>query len=148
ALSGPGGFTIVTFPGSTTFSGNQPNTFGGAVTVVFGGLNLQKTGGVTALASPITMLAPFTSLTLSADNQIADTVPVVLNPGGQFSLNSHTDAILSLTASTSTSDKATVSTGTTSPPTPPNNLVVLGGGAQSYGGTVTGNGTLTYAGTG
>src|SRR5205814_208850 len=32
--------------------------------------------------------------------------------------------------------------------TPPNNLTVLGGGAQSYGGTVTGNGTLTYAGTG
>jgi autotransporter-associated beta strand protein len=147
ALSGPGGFTIITFPGSTTFSGNQPNTFTGGVTVVFGGLNLQKPAGVTALASPISLIAPFTSLTLSADNQIADTVPVTANPGSQFSMNNHSDAILSLNALISTSDKATLSTGTVTPPTPPANLTLLGG-SQSFAGSVTGNGSITYAGSG
>src|SRR5207245_1330336 len=42
-------------------------------------------------------------------------------------------------------DTATVSTGSA---TPPGTLTVLGGGAQSYGGSVTGNGTITYAGNG
>jgi len=133
ALSGTGGLTEDGFPGSTTLGGTQANTFTGPVSVLSGGLTLQKSAGVQALVSPVTVTGTFSNLTISADDQLNGKVAVTL-VGGTLSDSGHSDSVASVNG------RGTITVGT--------GLSVVGGGAQVFNGTVKGSGTLAYDGTG
>ncbi|HZV05422.1 MAG TPA: hypothetical protein VE999_10090 [Gemmataceae bacterium] len=133
ALSGSGGLTEDGFPGSTTLGGTQANTFTGPVSVLSGGLTLQKSAGIQALVAPVTVTGTFSNLTISADNQLNGKVAVTL-VGGTLSDSNHSDSV----ASVNGTGTITVGTG----------LSVLGGGAQVFNGSVQGSGKLAYDGTG
>jgi autotransporter-associated beta strand protein len=132
-LSGTGGLIEDGFPGSTTLGGTQANTFTGPVSVLSGGLTLQKSAGVQALVSPVTVTGTFSTLTISADNQLNGKVAVTL-VDGTLSDTSHTDSVASVNG------RGTITVGT--------GLSVVGGGTQVFNGTVNGSGTLAYSGTG
>jgi autotransporter-associated beta strand protein len=144
AVSGSGSFVQNSPTGVTTFSGTAANTFSGGVTVVSGTVTLQKSGGANALICPVTLLGPGAVLTVGADNQMNGNVALTMNPGSTLDLNPggnpHADNILSLNGAYSTSQTATIKFGTS--------LSVVGGGTQSYAGTITGPGFLYYIGTG
>jgi autotransporter-associated beta strand protein len=100
-LNGPGGLTI-NFVAKVVLSGTAANTYTGTTTVNGGPLVLQKPAGVNAIPGPLVIGegagAPLTAVvSLGADNQIADTVPVTIKTDGQFKMNNFNDKINLLT---------------------------------------------------
>lgn len=81
--------------GILTFTGALNNTYSGTTTVSGGTLSLNRTAGVNAIAGPLT-IATGGTLTLNADEQIADTVAVTVS-GGALSGLTRTETIASYT---------------------------------------------------
>jgi autotransporter-associated beta strand protein len=136
ALSGPAGIISNTFPGNLYLGGTQANSFAGASSVLSGSLVLRKPAGVTTLAAPITVTGGFSALSTDFDNLVADNVAITLENGGHFGIVGHSESIFALKSTTGGS----VNTG--------NGLVILGGGNQSFAGSVQGTGSLVYTGGG
>ncbi len=88
-ISGSGGITKL-FTGTLELSGSTANTFTGLTTVSSGELQLNKSVSVDAIAGDI--LIDGGTLSLSADDQIADTSTLTVD-SGSFSMNSQTDTI-------------------------------------------------------
>src|SRR5262249_32287885 len=79
---------------TVTFSGNAPNTYGGATTVNAGTLGLGKAPGVNAV--PAALAINGGTVSLGNDEQIADGSPVAVNAPGTLGLNGHTETSGSL----------------------------------------------------
>ena len=129
--------------GTLTLAGNSANTFGGAVAINDGTLALSKMSGIDAFASNVITIGDGTgaagsaALTLLAYQQVPDTATVTLQSDGVFNLNNFSEKIEAIAGagliSLSTSGYLTVgSLGTSS----------------TFGGAVSGSGTLVKDGTG
>ena len=134
ALSGAGGLIE---NGGTTLGGTAPNTFTGGVSIVSGGITLQKTAGVNAVVSPITIVGS-SSLSLNASDQINGNASVDLGQGSTFSTNGYSDTVASLTGPGAINIGSTATAG----------LTITGGGNQLLTGSMSGSGLLTYDGSG
>lgn len=141
-ISGTGSLTK-TGSGTFTLSGASANTYTGATTVQNGTLELGKTGGVNAVGSSTVTIgdgvgaASSANLTILAYQQIPDTAAVTINSDGRFNLNNFSEKIETIAGlgliDLSTSGFLTVGTA---------------GGSSSFGGSVTGSGTLVKDGSG
>ncbi len=89
--------------GVLAFSGGSANTYNGLTTVNSGELDLNKTGGVNAIAGNITLGNGTGTdiLKLLAANQIADTSDLTLSSSGVFDLNGNNETINALISSSS-----------------------------------------------
>lgn len=96
-IVGIGGLTKVG-DGTLLFSGSLANTYTGTTTISGGILNLNQTAGVDAIAGLIDVRTGGT-LTLSADEQMADTASITVN-GGLISPITRTETIASYTQNT------------------------------------------------
>ncbi|NLF73507.1 MAG: hypothetical protein GX575_31100, partial [Candidatus Anammoximicrobium sp.] len=115
--------------GTLTLSGGLANTYSGMTTVNAGGLTLNKTAGVNAIAGDVTVAAG--TLTWAASNQLADTSSLTV-AGGTYNFANHDETFANLTqisggTASGTSGHITI-TGT---------MTLSGGGAGGYGYTVT-----------
>jgi autotransporter-associated beta strand protein len=90
AISGSGGL-LKQGAGTLQFSGSGANTYPSMTFVNGGTLELNKTAGVNAVASGITINAG--TLRLLASDQIADNREVTVSSAGWFDLNGFSDAI-------------------------------------------------------
>jgi fibronectin-binding autotransporter adhesin len=128
-----GSFITYSGPGTLRLSGPSANPFAGDLIVTQGTVELQKTAGAAAVAGLVqigsTGAPAAATLRLLANNQIADTVVVTVLESGVLDLNGFSDTIgnLFLRSATTTTSQVTTGAGTL---------------------TVTGNITLTTAGTG
>lgn len=78
--------------GTLTFSGGYANTYTGITRINGGALVLAQNAGVTAVAGDIVVNAGGT-LTMNANDQIADTAGITVNTGGTISPWSRTETI-------------------------------------------------------
>jgi autotransporter-associated beta strand protein len=101
--------------GTWTLSGTSANTYTGLTTINAGELDLNKTAGVNAIASNITIGdgSGTDTLKLLAANQISDTSVVTLTNAGSavFNLNGSNETIGALTDSTAGASGASVQLG-------------------------------------
>jgi fibronectin-binding autotransporter adhesin len=130
ALSGNGS-PQKTGAGTLRFLGSSANTYNSTPSVITGTLQLGKTAGVNAIPGTVAVGTDASAATLSllADDQIADTAQVRVFSGGTFNLNGHSDTIGALELRTNDTTAAQVTTGA---------------GTLTLGGNV----TLTVVGTG
>ena len=129
--------------GAVTLSGTSANTYSGATAINDGTLNLNKTAGLNALGTGnVTIgdsvgLASSANLVLLASNQIADNAAITINADGRLGLGTFTESIGTIAGTglidLSTSGYLTVGANNTS---------------STFGGSLTGTGTLEKAGTG
>jgi autotransporter-associated beta strand protein len=138
AVSGAGSLTVGGV-GTTILSGATANTYSGVTTINSGGLRLQKTAGVNAIAGNITIGdgTGTDTLTLAANNQIADTSAVTLNAAGTpvFNLAGFTERVGSI-ASSNTGASITLGN---------NGSLTAGDAANTtYAGAITGTGTASF----
>ncbi|WP_227255065.1 beta strand repeat-containing protein [Frigoriglobus tundricola] len=138
ALSGNGGLIENGGIGSTTLGGTAANTFTGGTNILSGGVSLQKSAGVNALESPVTIVGGSGNLTLNASDQLNGNVSVSLGAGGSFNTNSQTDSVLSVSGAGTLNTGGNAGAG----------LTITGGGTQLLAAQVTGSGFLTYDGSG
>lgn len=138
-LDGAGNFTK-SGEGTLTLGGTAVNTLSGNTSVDGGTLALNKTAGVNALASNVTINSGGT-LRLDANNQISDTATVAFGNSGSatFNVNSRTETIAGLSG-TNTSAAVTMTSG--------GSLTVGSSANASFAGSITGTGSLTKVGTG
>jgi autotransporter-associated beta strand protein len=97
-ISGTGGVVkngMGTLEFGNVSANKRPNTYTGVTTVNDGELSLNKAGGVTAIAGPLT-IGNNGTVTLRNVEQIADTARVTLNGRGQFVLAKYYETIGSL----------------------------------------------------
>ena len=105
-LTGPG--TVVKFgEGELHLRGAAANTLSGGYTVNIGSLQLQKTGGATAIAAPLTIVGTTNigeqaSVRLNGSEQIAGNVNVVIHPSGILAVNGFTNTLNDLTVMSGT----------------------------------------------
>ncbi len=129
--------------GTWVLSGTAANTYTGTTTVNDGTLNLGKTAGVNAVGTGALTVgnslgaASSANLVLLASNQIADTVAVTVNADGRLALGTFTESIASI-AGTGLIDLGTSGYLT----------VGANNSSSTFGGAITGAGTLEKAGTG
>ncbi|OWK43065.1 beta strand repeat-containing protein [Fimbriiglobus ruber] len=135
ALSGPNGLSSLT--GSTTLGGTQPNTFAGGLTTIAGKITLQKTAGVNAVESPVTVDSTG-ALALGANNQLNGASVAELGQGSEFYTNGYSDSVASLTGPGTLNTATTAAAG----------LTVTGAGSPVFTGPVFGSGFVTYNGSG
>jgi autotransporter-associated beta strand protein len=138
AVSGAGSLTVGGV-GTTILSGATANTYSGVTTINSGGLRLQKTAGVNAIAGNITIGdgTGTDTLTLAANNQIADTSAITLNAAGTpvFNLAGFTERVGSI-ASSNTGASITLGN---------NGSLTAGDAANTtYAGAITGTGTASF----
>lgn len=138
-LDGAGNFTK-SGAGTLTLGGTAANTLSGNVSVDDGTLALNKTAGINAIASNVTINSGGT-LRLDANNQIADTATVAFGNSGSatFNVNSRTETVAGLSG-TNTSATVSMSSG--------GSLTLGSSGNASFSGSITGTGTLTKVGSG
>jgi autotransporter-associated beta strand protein len=138
AVSGTGSLTVGGV-GTTILSGATANTYSGVTTINSGGLRLQKTAGVNAIAGNITIGdgTGTDTLTLAANNQIADTSAVTLNAAGTpaFNLAGFTERVGSI-ASSNTGASITLGNN--------GNLTAGDAANTTYAGAITGTGTASF----
>ena len=139
-----GALSIVkTGTGAQTLSGTTANTYTGTTAINNGTLNLNKTVGVNALGTGVITVgdnvggASTANLVLLASNQIANAASVVLNSDGRLALNNFSETIDKISG-TGLIDLAT------------SGALTVGGanGSSTFGGSITGTGTLVKSGTG
>lgn len=128
--------------GTVTFNGGtNANTYTGLTTVTSGTLSLSKTAGTNAIGTG-GLLINGGSVSLAANNQIADGATVALANSGTFNVNGRSETIGQLTT---TSASATTALGAGS-------LTIAGPNNtnSNYAGSITGTGasSLNVAGTG
>jgi autotransporter-associated beta strand protein len=141
-LSGTGTLTK-SGTGTLTLSGSSANTSSGTTTVAAGTLQLGKTGAVNAVGGNAVTIgdgvgaAGSAHLTLLAYQQIPDTAAVTINSDGRFLLNNFSEKIDTVSGlgliDLSTSGFLTVGTHN---------------GSSTFGGTISGTGTLIKEGSG
>lgn len=143
AMTGSGGKLIVDGSGTVTLSGSTANTFTGSTAVNDGTLQLNKTAGVNALDSTSVTVgdgsgaAGSASLSLLASDQLAANTTLTINSDGRFQLNNHSESVDKLQGAGAI-DLGTMGTLT----------VGTGNSNFSFGGAITGSGTLAKTGTG
>lgn len=143
ALGGSGGKLIVDGSGTVTLSGTAANTFTGSTAINDGTLQLNKTAGVNALGGTSVTVgdgsgaAGSASLSLLASNQLAANTSLTINSDGSFRLNNQSESVDKLQGS------GVVDLGTMGVLT-----VGTGNSNFSFGGSITGGGTLAKTGTG
>lgn len=144
AMYGSGSGITQTGTGTTTLSGSSANSFGGALTINSGTVQLNKTAGTNATGGGAITIgdgvgaANSANLTLLASNQIPDYSGVLtINSDGRFNLNNQTET-LNLIAGTGAIDLG--SSGKLS--------IGVNGGSSTFGGSITGAGTLEKLGSG
>jgi autotransporter-associated beta strand protein len=138
---GPGSVTK-TGAGTLTFGGTAANTYTGTTTVNEGTLVLNKPDGVDAIAGPLVIGDgvgdPDTAVvSLGAPNQIADTVAVTINSDGLWKKNNFEDGVGSLEL-----------LGRVEQGDPPTLTVGFNNRSTTYGGVISGPGTVVKVGTG
>ncbi|MEI6107132.1 MAG: autotransporter-associated beta strand repeat-containing protein [Opitutae bacterium] len=132
-----------TTTGTVTLSGTSANTYTGTTSVSDGTLNLNKTAGNNAVGTgAITVgdgvgASSSANIVLLASNQIADTAAVTLNSDGRLSTGNFTESIGTI-AGTGLIDLSTSGYLT----------VGANNASSTFGGSITGTGTLEKAGTG
>ena len=142
-LAGAGVALTKSTSGTVELSGTSANTYTGATSIQDGTLNLNKSAGVNAVGTgAITVgdgvgLASSANLVLLASNQIADNAAITINADGRLGLGTFTESIGTIAGTglidLSTSGYLTVGANNTS---------------STFGGSLTGTGTLEKAGTG
>ena len=102
AISGAGNLTKIG-AGFLNFSGPVANTYAGILSINAGELRLDKTDGLTAVTSDLTVAAGAT-VRWFKDNQVADGGEVTVGGGGSLVLNNHDETLgpLDLTGTTIT----------------------------------------------
>ena len=143
AMSGSGGKLIVDGSGTVTLSGTTANTFTGSTTINDGTLQLNKTAGVNALGSTSVTIgdssgaAGSAALSLLASDQLAANTSLTINSDGSLQLNNHSESVDKLQG-TGVVDLGTMG------------VLTVGSGNSnfSFGGSITGSGTLAKTGTG
>ncbi len=128
--------------GTVTFSGGSANTYTGLTTVAAGNLNLNKTAGVNAIAGDLLIGGQGSTSTVSllADNQIADSSAVILRESGALNTSNRNETIRQIDATTgSRIDLGTGAGGT---------LTVSGSVNSLVGARISGTGNLTKSGIG
>lgn len=130
--------------GTTTFSGNTSNSFGGTLNIKSGTLQLNKTGGATATNGGAinvgdgTGAANSANLTLLASNQLPDSsLLLTINSDGRFNLNNQSETINTIGG-----------TGAINLGTSGKLSIGVNGGSSTFGGSITGAGTLEKLGGG
>jgi len=130
--------------GTLTFSGSSANSFSGALTINSGTVVFNKTAGTDAFTgSALTVgdgvgAASSAVLRLGASNQIADYAgTLTVKSDGLFDLNNNSEAVNIIAG---TGQIALGSSGSLT--------VGVNSGSSSFGGTITGTGTLIKAGSG
>ena len=140
AISGTGGLIEDGFPGYTILAGAASNTYTGATTIIGGTLKLNKTQGLNAVASPISLAGgSFPTLTFATSFQLPGTVTVTLGADSSLSTGGTSQTFAAVSGIGSLSDTS-------------NNggigLTLTGSGASVLTGAVSGNGVLAYNGAG
>ncbi len=129
--------------GILTLTGTTANTYTGTTSINDGTVALGKTAGVNALGTGAVTVgdgigaASSANLVLLANNQTAAAAAVTLNSDGRLALNNFSTSINTI-AGTGLVDLATSGY----------LLVGANNGSSSFGGSITGTGTLEKAGTG
>ncbi len=114
-ISGADGLTKIG-EGTMSLRGTTANTYPGTTTVLDGGIELEKTAGVTAIAGPLVIgdgigLSSSADVRVKAANQIADSSAVTVRTEGSFFLSGVDERIGELTLESGTERGATVGTG-------------------------------------
>lgn len=142
SISGVGGLSK-SGNGIVRLTGSSANSFSGNTTVESGALHLQKSGGATALAGPVTIgdgvgATDSAMLRIQNSEQISDTSDVTILSDGRLQINNNrVETIRSLDSSDST---ARVHLANSS-----SRIIVdsgVGGPDSNYGGLITGSGRL------
>ncbi|MFI5356066.1 MAG: beta strand repeat-containing protein, partial [Opitutales bacterium] len=143
-ISGTGTAFTKTDSGTVTLGGSGANTFTGGLNVNDGTLNLNKTAGVNAVGASSTVTvgdgigSPLSAnLNVQASNLLPTSTALVLNSDGRIGLGTSAASVSTLAGT------GQIDLGTTG------SLTVGASNASStFGGSVTGSGTLVKAGTG
>lgn len=136
SIQGSGGYTQTS--GTVTFSGGSANTYTGTTNVTAGTLSLGKTAGVDALAGGAINIGSGATLSLLANEQIANNSGLLtVSSGGTLQLNTFTETIDTLAGA------GLIDLGTSG-------HLALGSnnGSSTFGGSVTGSGILEKLGSG
>jgi autotransporter-associated beta strand protein len=137
------GNIIMSGSGTLTLSGTSSNSYTGTTSVQSGTVNLNKSAGFNAVGTGAITVGDGVGATSSANivllasNQIADTAAVTLNSDGRLSTGNFTESIGTI-AGTGLIDLSTSGYLT----------VGANNASSTFGGSITGTGTLEKAGTG
>lgn len=101
SITGPGGLRKNN-SGTVELAGTDNNLFAGALTVDLGTVELNKSGGASAVSSPVVIgngdyNANASVLRLKASNQILDTAPITIEKSGKLDVDQYNEVIGPLT---------------------------------------------------